>query len=190
MHPDLQKVVLVSAADTPNIDSAGAVAEFIPVLPFVVTRVGILATTAVNPDNSVAMTAALSRRITVGSASSEVSLGTFTIMAANATNLAVGQIVYKDLHIDDADGETAEDYDANTSRAVRNEAPNSNLTPFLSGYEACLIPAGQSFAITLATNAEADSGAVISFIEGYYLPLLSHLADVDPLMRDTSNDVS
>ena len=67
MHPDLQKVVLVSAADTPNIDSAGAVAEFIPVLPFVVTRVGILATTAVNPDNSVAMTAALSRRITVGS---------------------------------------------------------------------------------------------------------------------------
>jgi hypothetical protein len=184
MHPNMHKVVLVSAADTPNIDGAGAVAEFIPVLPLVVTRVGVLVTTAVNPDNSVAMTAALSRRITVGSASSEVNIGTFKIMAANATNLAVGQIVYKDLHIDDSDGETAED------GTTRNTAPSAALTTAVTGLTPFLIPAGQSFAMTLETNAEADSGAVISFVEGYYLPLLSHLSDVNPLMRDVTNDVS
>ncbi len=184
MHPDVSKKVFISAADTPNIDSAGATSEFIPVLPFVVTRVGVLVTTAVDPDNSVAMNALLTRRITVGSSSSAVALGTFKIMAAAATNLAVGQIVYKDLHIDDSDGETAED------GTTRNEAPSSNVTQFLDGYGAFLIPAGQSFCMTLDTNAEADSGAVISFIEGYYLPLLSHLADVNPLMRDTTNDIS
>lgn len=184
MHPNMSKVVLVSAADTPNIDSAGATSEFIPVLPFVVTRVGVLATTAVNPDNSVAMTAALSRRVTVGSASSEVNIGTFKIMAANATNLAVGQLVYKDLHIDDSDGETAED------GTTRNEAPSSNLTAAVTGFTPFLIPAGQSFCMTLETNAEADSGAVMSFVEGYYLPLLSQFCDVDPVMRDVTNDIS
>jgi hypothetical protein len=190
MHVDMRKVVIVSAADTPNIDSAGAVAEFIPVLPFVVTRVGILVTTAVDPDNSVALTAEMERRITVGSATNAVTLGTFKIMAAAATNLAVGQIVYKDLHIDDEDGEEPEDYDADTSRANRNEAPSSNITLHATGLHPFLIPAGQSFALTLDTNAEADSGAVMSFIEGYYLPLMDHLADVDPLMRDTTNDIS
>lgn len=189
-HPDTRKVVLISAADTPNIDSAGAVSEFIPVLPFVATRVGILVTTAVNPDNSVALTMEMERRVTVGSASSAVTLGTFTVMAAAATNLAVGQIVYKDLHIDDSDGEQPEDYDANTSRARRYEAPSADITVHATGLHPFLIPAGQSFALTLDSNAEADSGAVISFLEGYYLPLLSHLADVDPLMRDTTNDVS
>lgn len=184
MHPVAMQRVLVSAADTPNIDSAGAVSEFIPVLPFVVTRVGVLVTTAVDPDNSVAMTATLSRRVTVGSSGSAVSIGVFKIMAAAATNLAVGQIVYKDLHIDDGDGETAED------SSLRFTAPSAGLTAAVTGYTPYLIPAGQSFAITLDTNAEADSGAVISFIEGYYLPLLSHISDVNPLMRDVTQDVS
>lgn len=184
MHPVAVSRVLISAADTPNIDSAGAVSEFIPVLPFVVTRVGILVTTAVDPDNSVAMTATLTRRVTVGSASSAVTLGVFKIMAAAATNLAVGQIVYKDLHIDDGDGETAED------GTLRFTAPSAGITAHATGVNPWLIPAGQSFAMTLDTNAEADSGAVISFIEGYYLPLLSNIADVSPLMRDVTNDVS
>jgi len=184
MHENLLKRVLISAADTPNIDSAGATSEFIPVLPFVVTRVGILVTTAVDPDNSVAMTATLTRRVTVGSASSAVTLGTFKIMAAAATNLAVGQIVYKDCHIDDADGETAED------GTTRYTAPSAGITAFETGFTGWLIPAGQSLCMTLDTNAEADSGAVMSFVEGYYLPLLSHLSDVNPLMRDVTNDVS
>lgn len=187
---DLMRIVpLVSAADTPNIDSAGAVSEFIPTLPFVVTRVGIVVTTAVNPDNSVAMTAAMSRRPTIGSSSSEVNLGTFTIMAAAATDLAVGDIVYKDLHIDDADGENASDFDANTSKAKLNQAPNSEITVAIADQHPFLIPASQSFAITLETNAEADSGAVRSFIEGYYVPLSSApVLSTAALLRDTSDE--
>jgi hypothetical protein len=189
MHELMRIVPLLSAADTPNIDSAGATSEFIPGLPFVVTRVGIVVTTEVNPDNSVAMTAALSRRPTIGSSSGEVALGTFAIMAAAAANLAVGTVVYKDLHIDDEDGETPEDYDANTSRAKRNEAPNSNLTAAITDQNPYLIPASQSFCMTLDTNAEADSGAVRSFVEGYYVPLTAGVVlSTAALVRDTSDE--
>lgn len=191
MHELLRKVYLFSAADDINIDSAGDVVEFVPIMPFVATRVGIVVTTAVNPDNSVALTATMSRRPTIGSTSNAVTLGVFTIMAANATNLAVGDIVYKDLHIDDADGEQPEDYSATQARARRFEAPNSNLTAPVSGQSGFLIPAGQSFALTLDTNAEADSGAVYTFLEGYYLPVTSGVViSTATVLKDTSDSVS
>jgi hypothetical protein len=174
---------MVSAADTPNIDSAGAVAEFITACPAIITKVGVMVTTAVNPDNSVALTATLSRRPVLTSSSNAVTLGTFTIMAANATNLAVGAVRFKRLHIDDADGETAED------GTLRNEAPSSNITAAETGMNPWIILPGQSFALTLDTNAEADSGAVISFIEYIELPWNGNFVDQTLITEDTSNSV-
>ena len=192
MHHVMHSRRQLSAADTPNIDSAGAVSEFVFAGPVVITRVGLFVTTAVNPDNSVAMTAALSRRPTIGSASSEVNLGTWLIMAANAANLAVGTVVYKDLHIDDADGEAPEDFNAN-NKARRFEAPNSNLVgATIQGGTLAnpyMIPPSQSFAITLETNAEADSGAVYSWVEFYELPINGpNIISTATLNRDTSNE--
>lgn len=183
MHELLQKRYAVSAADTPNIDSAGAVSEFIFAAPVKVTKVGLTATTAVNPDNSVALTATLSRRPVLTSSSNAVTLGVFTVMAANATNLAAGATVWKSLHIDDADGETAED------GTLRFEAPNSNITAAETGLDPFIILPGQSFAITLDTNAEADSGAVISFVEYILLPWTGPYVDQANVTEDVSNSV-
>lgn len=182
MH-HLERIVReLAAADTPNIDSAGAVAEFQFAGPVRLKRVGLIVTTEVNPDNSVALTLAMSRRVTLGSASGAVSLGVFTVMAANAANLAVGKYVYKDLHIDDADGETAED------GTTRYEAPNSNLTSAFTRGNPFDIPAGQSFALTLESNAEADSGAVRAFVEYEHLPLSGpYRYELTNINEDTSN---
>lgn len=181
MHELLKTNYQLSAADVPNIDSAGAVSEFVFPMPVKIVKVGIIVTTAVNPDNSVALTATLSRRPTLNSATNAVSLGVFTVMAANATNLAAGTVVYKRLHIDDADGETAED------GSLRNEAPNSNLTAAETGLDPYVILPGQSFAITLDTNAEADSGAVVSFVEYVRLPFTGNLVNQTNITEDVSN---
>jgi len=175
MHYALAILRKASAADTPNIDSAGATSEFaFPEGPVLLKRCGIVVTTAVDPDNTVAMTAALSRRPIIGSSSGALAIGNFKIMAAAATNLAVGSVVYKDLHTDDADGETPEDYDATSyAKARRFEAPNSNMTPYLAGKDPMIIAPGQSFCMTLDTNAEADSGAVYSWVEYELLPLVA-----------------
>jgi len=170
-HEVMRKMRAFSAADTPNIDSAGSTSEFSFAGPVKILRCGIVVVTAVDPDNTVALTAALSRRPVIGSSSGEVGIGNFRIMAAAAANLAVGTVVYHDMHVDDADGETPEDYDANTSRAKRFEAPNSNLTPYLTGKDPLIIPPGQAFCMTLDTNAEADAGAVRSFVDYVELPL-------------------
>lgn len=188
-HDLIQKRFQVSAADTPNIDSAGAVAEFVFANPVIITKVGVIATTAVNPDNSVALTATLSRRPVLGSSSNAVTLGVFTMLAANASNLAAGSGVYKVCAIVDSDGETAEDYSATQGRARRFEAPNSNITPPITGDYAWLILPGQSFAMTLDTNAEADSGAVVSFVEYIDAPFAGTARLVN-MTRDTSNDIT
>jgi hypothetical protein len=52
-----------------------------------------------------------------------------------------------------------------------------------------IILPGQSFALTLDTNAEADSGAVISFIEYIELPWNGNFVDQTLITEDTSNSV-
>jgi hypothetical protein len=182
MHPNLKKIVKISAADTPNIDGAGAVSEFVHPVPMLVTKVGIIATTAVDTDNSVALTATLSRRPVLGSSSNAVTLGVFTMAPANNTaELPAGAVKYKELAILDHDGETAED------GSLRNEAPNSNLVGPITGLEAYLILPGQSFAMTLDSSAEADSGAVISWIEAIELPFVAPYLGTN-VKRDVTND--
>lgn len=185
MHDNLRKRYYVSAADTPNIDGAAAVSEFAFPMPVIVTRVGVTATTTVDTDNSVALTATLSRRPLRGSASNAVTLGTFRMApAGNTTQLVAGNTVYKDLAIVDHDGETAED------GSQRNVAPNraiaSPIAPptlfdgslsKLDQFNAFLILPGQSFAMTLDASAEADSGAVVSFVEVIELPLDAEIYD-------------
>lgn len=196
MHDNLRKRYYSSAADTPNIDGAGAVSEFAFPMPVIVTRVGVTATTTVDTDNSVALTATLSRRPLRGSASNAVTLGVFAMAPANnATRLVAGNTVYKDLAIVDHDGETAED------GSLRNVAPNRAIaspipspTIFegtlatLDKFNAFLILPGQSFAMTLDSNAEADSGAVVSFVEVIELPLDAEIFDPDgKINADVSN---
>jgi len=177
-----------SAADTPNIDATGATSEFhFAGGPVIVRRVGVDVTTAVVSDNSVACTATMSRRAVIGSTGTVVALGVFKIAAAGV-DPAAGSVIYKDLAIADHDGESAEDYDADTSRATRNEAPNSNMTGPETGHEAYLILPGQSFVLTLDTNAEADSGAVVSWVEYEELPFTGPFRDGSNVSRDTSND--
>lgn len=181
-HNFINKRIMMSAADTPNIDGAGAVAEFFHAKPMIVTKVGVIATTAVDTDNSVALTATLSRRPVLGSSSNAVSLGTFTMAPANNTaELPAGAVKYKELAIYDNDGETAED------GTLRNEAPNSNLVGPITGLEAYLILPGQSFAMTLDASAEADSGAVVSFIEYIELPFVAPYLGTN-VKRDVTND--
>ena len=83
----------------------------------------------------------------------------------------------------------AEDYSATQGRARRFEAPNSNITPPITGDYAWLILPGQSFAMTLDTNAEADSGAVVSFVEYIDAPFAGTARLVN-MTRDTSNDIT
>lgn len=177
---ELAKILVEMApADTPNMDSAASVAEFVfGSRPVIIKRVGLVVTTALDTDNSVACTATMTRRPVAGSSSNAVSLGTFAIAAANSA-VAAGKVVVKDLAITDHDGETAED------GSLRHEAPNSNITPPVTGHPGFLILPGQSFAITLDTNAECDSGAARAFVE--YLPLgLSDVYD-ENVIYDTSD---
>ena len=183
MHELLKTKYRQSAADTPNIDSAGAVSEFIADQPMLVTKVGLIVTTAVVTDNTTPLTATLSRRPVAGSSSNAVTLGVWSIVAAGV-DPAAGQVYFKRLHIDDADGETAED------GTLRNEAPNSNITAPETGMEAFVILPGQSFAITLDASAEADSGAVVSFIEYVELPWSGPYVDQTNIHEDVTNSVA
>lgn len=165
----------LSAADTPNIDSAGAVSEFIFPFPVIIKKVALLVTTAVVTDNSTACTLTLTRRPVAGSSSNAVTLGTFNAIAAGV-DPAAGSFIWADCLILDTDGETPED-SAGYSRPVRFEAPNSNITAPETGEDAWTILPGQSFAMTLAANAEGDSGAVMSAVEYVALPFNAHLID-------------
>lgn len=186
-HDLVQKRFERSAADTPNIDSAGAVSEFSFPGPVRITKVGVTVTTSVVSDNSVNMTATLSRRPVTGSSSNAVTLGVFRIAAAGV-DPAAGSVIWKQLAIADHDGETPEDYSATTSRAKRNEAPNSDITPVDSGGNPFDVYPGQSFAMTLDTNAEGDSGAVYSWVEYVQLPWTGPFVDGTNISRDTTND--
>jgi hypothetical protein len=179
-HDLLQKRRVLLAADTPNVDSAGAVGEFIFGGPVLVVRVGLITTTAIVVDNSTAFTFALSRRPTVGSTAGAVGLGTFLASAAGVDK-AAGTVMFKDLYIEDNDGEEAED------GTTRHEAPNSNLTASETGFSPYVIRPGESFAMTLDTNAEADSGAAIGFVEVIDLPWNGPFVDQATIFEDVSD---
>jgi len=175
-HDLIQKRFSMAAADTPNVDSAGAVAEFVFPGPVIITKVGLLVTTAIVTDNSVAMSATLSRRPIVGSTAGAVSLGVFNMIAAGV-DPAAGAVIWAPTNIPDLDGEQPEDYSAVQGRASRNEAPNSNIVVIEVGANPWAIYPGQSFAMTLDTNAEGDSGAGRAWVEYIELPFNATFID-------------
>lgn len=177
-----------AAADTPNIDSSGAAAEFaFPGGPVRVLRVGVDVTTAVVSDNSTALDLTMTRRPVRGSTSNAVTLGTFRVAAAGV-DPAAGAVIYKDLAIVDNDGEQPEDYSASASRAKRFEAPNADITGPITKMDPFIILPGQSLALTLAANAEADSGAVQAWVEVEELPLTGVFKAGANISRDTTNE--
>ncbi len=172
----LQKRFAMLAADTPNIDSSQAAGEFIFAGPVLITKVGLTVTTAVVTDNSADCDLILSRRPVAGSSSNEVALGIFKAIAAGV-DPAAGSVQWAHTNVIDTDGEQPEDYDADTSRAWRNEAPNSNITAAETGENPWVILPGQSFAMTLESGAEGDSGAVRGWVEYIELPYNSKYID-------------
>ncbi len=170
MHDLLQKRTAILAADTPNIDSSQAAGEFIFPGPVLITKVGILVTTAVVTDNSADCDLTLTRRPVAGSSSNEVTLGTFKAIAAGV-DPAAGSVQWAHTNVVDADGETAED------GTTRNEAPNTNITPAETRGNPWVILPGQSFAMTLESGAEGDSGAVRGWVEYIELPFNANYID-------------
>lgn len=183
MHDNLNKMTMLLAADTPNIDSAGAVGEFVFSDPVLVTKVGILVTTTVVTDNSNDCDFTLTRRPTVGSASGAVTLGTFKAIAAGV-DPAAGAFNWAKCVIADTDGESPEDA-AGHSAPVRFEAPNSNISAPETGMEGFVILPGQSLAMTLEADAEADSGAVRGWCEYIRLPWTANFVDQATMTQRT-----
>lgn len=179
-HELLQKRRIVSAADTPNVDGAGAVAEFVFGGPVRVTRVGLIFTTAFVADATVGLGYTMSRRPIVGSTAGAVTLGVFQVSAA-AQNRAAGAVVFKDLYLLDLDGETAED------GTKRYEAPNANVAGPEAGLNGFDILPGQSFALTGVAASEGDSGAAISFVEVIDMPWNDGLVDQANIFEDVSD---
>lgn len=183
-HDAIQTRVSIGAIDNLNIDSAGSSCIFDFGKAARPLRLGFIVTTAVDPDNAVAMTASIYRQVTAHSDTNAVLLGVFKIMAANATNLAAGTVVYKDLHVDDGDGETAEDGNLRfLAPAVQYDATNKQSKEMYD------ILIGQSLKVVLDTNAEADSGAGILFVEYAELPFAKMFYG-NTVNHDVSQDVS
>ena len=188
MHDLLRKRYMLAAADTPNIDGAAAVAEFVFPNPVIITKVGHIVTTAVVSDDAVLLTATLSRRPTVGSATNAESLGVYRMQEGLDTTVAAGAVRWKQLAIPDHDGETAED--GNT----RNVAPNKQFDSAFAvagsydRHNPYLILPGQSFAMTLDASAEADSGAVRAWVEYVELPFNGEPIAGTNITRDTTQD--
>lgn len=189
-HELIQTDWMSSTADEPNIDSAGAEVYFTNVFPWRPKRIVIKVTTAVNPDNTVALDINIYKNPVAGSETNRVLLGTMRVMAANAANLAAGTLVYRDFHFDDTDGETAED------GTTRNLAPDSYYDPVsasVAGWSKrkADILIGESLQLELAANAEADSGAVTTHIEYERLPWVPAFYGASTtVVKDVTSDVS
>lgn len=185
-HRVINQRYQMAAADTPNVDSAGAVAEFVFPNPVVITKVGLTVTTTIVTDGTTDFTATMSRRPILGSSSNEVDLGVFK-MAEAGVDPAAGDVIWKELAIADHDGETPED-SAGHASPTRNEAPNSDAVGPITGLDGFLILPGQSFVMTLDSSAEADSGAARAWVEYVDLPFNGVYIDQDNISRDTTND--
>lgn len=188
-HEMIQTRWMASAADSPNIDAAGGEVFFQWPHAAYIHRVAVMVTTAVNPDNTEHLDIEVFRNPTAQSETGRVSLGVFRVMLANATNLAVGAIVYKDLHVDDADGETAED------GTTRNVAPEAIFDTAATGTKLKnLIKVGESLQLELQASAEADSGAVVTWVEYTELgsdPAFWGVSGTATLVdKDTTEDIS
>ena len=170
MHELMKTKFAIQASDVPNIDNSADASEFVFPNPVIIKRVGLIVTTAVVTDNSVACTFQLSRRPVAGSASNAVGLGTFNAIAAGV-DPAAGSVIWADCNVIDSDGETAED------GTTRYEAPNANITAPESRKNPWLILPGQSFAWTLDTNAHGDSGVVRGFVEYIDVPFTDGYVD-------------
>lgn len=177
MHELLQKHYAQTASDDLNIDSDNDTSEFIFNAPVKITRVTAVVTTAVvNAAGTVDVE--LYRYPVAGSSSNAVLLGTWRL--TTTTTRAAGAFCYKDLHIDDADGETAED------GSLRNEAPNSNITAAETGLDPFWILPGQSFAMKVVEPG--DSGVVTAGVEYIQGPFAGELIDGTNVFRDTTNE--
>ena len=170
--------------DNLNIDAAGGevVMHFGgPIRPL---RAGFVATTAVVPDGTEHCDVELFRQILAGSESGRVSLGVFRVTPAGVT-LAAGSVVYKDFHVDDGDGETAED---GTLRFVAPEAVFDTAATGTKLLNDILI--GQAFQAELQASAEATSGDGYFFLEYTELPFAKFFYDGDNVLKDVTQDVS
>ena len=191
-HELIQTGWMESAADSPNIDSAGAEVYFTRVGPWRPKRIVIKTTTAVNPDNSVALDINIYKNVTAGSETNRVLLGTMRMLAANATSTVAGDLNFRDFHFDDADGETAED---GTTRYLAPESFYNPVSASAAGsskrkYDILI---GESLQLELATNAEADSGAVVTHVEYEQLPWTPANYSPDTtitITKDVTSDVS
>lgn len=177
MHDQLRLHRAQNAADDLNIDSDNDTSEFIFAGgPVRIKRVSLVVTTAVvNAADTVEVE--LYRYPVAGSSSNAVLLGTWLI--TGTTTRAAGAYCFKDCHVDDADGETAED------GSLRFEAPDSNTTAAVTGYSVWDIPAGSSFAMKVVEAA--DSGVVIPAVEFVLLPLAGAYLDRTNVFQDVSD---
>jgi len=176
MHELLKKERIVHAGDDLNIDSDNDYDEYVFGGPVSVRRVGCVVTTGVT-NAAGTVDVELYRRPTAGSSTNEVLLGTWRL--TTTTTRAAGAFLYKDLHIDDADGETAED------GTLRNEAPSSDVTAPETSMDPWVILPGQSFAMKVVEPG--DAGVVIPFVEVVQLPLTGPYADQANVFVDVTN---
>jgi len=177
MHELLQKRWVQNASDDLNIDSDNDTSEFIFGGPVKVTRVFATVTTGVT-NAAGTVDVELYRYPVAGSSSNAVLLGTWRL--TTTTTRAAGAFCYKDLHIDDTDGETAED------GTLRFEAPNSNITAAATDLDPFIIPPGQSFAMKVVEPG--DAGVVIPGVEFVQLPFSGTFIDGTNVFRDTTNE--
>lgn len=190
----LKRGYVVGAVDDVNIDSGGDNHEVVFATPVRIRRVGFIVTTAV-ADAAGSTQVTIRRRPVAGADANHVDMGTLVVTSGGVTR-AAGSYVYKDCHIDDADGEIAED------GLVRHEAPSSNIVPaypqggVINGVQQqpyksdpWIIPVGQSLELDVAEAA--DSGAGRFVVEYDELPLAAAYQPAgNPVFRDTSTDVS
>ncbi len=179
MHNILKRGFLVGAIDDLNIDSSGDNTEIVFATPVRLRRVGFIATTAVANAAGVVLIK-LRRRPVVGADANHVELGSFQV--TDTTTRAAGSYTYKDLHIDDADGETAED------GTLRFEAPSSNISPVITGDDPWVIPMGQSLELDMGSADLADSGAGQWTLEYDELPMTGPYAARTNIFRDVTNN--
>lgn len=178
MNDLLKKQRIVGAVDDVNIDSAGDNHEIVFGGPVLITRVGFIVTTAVaNATGTVEID--VRRRPVAGADANHVELCTLTV--TTTTTRAAGAVVYKDCYVADTNGETAED------GSLRFEAPNSEITVPITGYDAFIIPMGQSLELDVDATNVADSGAGRYFIEYIDLPLTGVFASQTNVFEDVTN---
>lgn len=176
MHQLLKRGFVVTAIDAVNIDSATDNELIAFATPVRIRRVGAIVTTAVANAAGI-VTVEIKRRPLEGTDANQVVLGTFQL--TTTVTRAAGSYIYKDCHIDDADGETAED------GSLRNEAPSSNITPAIAGDDPWVIPLGQ--VLELEVVEAADSGAVRMVIEYDELPVTGMYIDQANVFKDVTN---